>query len=296
MNVLIAGGSGFLGRALSESLLARNHNVTVLTRRAPRQPNHIQWDGYTTNGWSHLVNEMDAVVNLTGYGLDHGPWTKRQKQRFADSRVLPGLALVSAFEKASRRPNIFLQTSGINRYGLRGDGIADESFPPANDFLGQLTVQWENATQPIEELGVRRVVIRSAVVLARRGGLFPLMTLPVRLFFGGRFGEGSQAMNWIHVSDYVNAMCFLLENEHARGPYNLISPEPTTNADFMREIARALHRPYWFHIPSFLLRMAMGEMSVLLTEGRFAQPKRLLESGFKFQFGTLEDALTNLLA
>ena len=296
MNVLIAGGSGFLGSEVAKSLLARKHYVTILTRRAPGRPNQIQWDGYTTNGWGHLVNEMDAVVNLTGYGLDHGPWTKRRKQKFVDSRVLPALALVSAFEKASRRPSVFLQASGINRYGFRGEGNADESFPPANDFLGQLTVQWENATQPIEELGVRRVVIRSAVVLARRGGLFPLMALPVRLFFGGRFGGGSQAMNWIHIADYVNSVCFLLENDKARGPYNLISPEPTTNADFMREIARVLRRPYWFHIPSFLLKMTMGEMSILLTEGRFAQPKRLLESGFMFQFGTLEDAMNNLLA
>jgi len=296
MNVLIAGGSGFLGSEVAKSLLARKHNVTVLTRRAPRQPNQIRWDGYTTNRWSHLINEMDAVVNLTGYGLDHGPWTKRQKQKFVDSRVIPGLALVSAFEKASRRPNRFLQISGINRYGSRGEGIADESFPPANDFLGQLTVKWENATQPIEELGVRRVVIRSAVVLAKRGGLFPLMALPVRLFFGGRFGEGSQAMNWIHATDFVNAVCFLLENEHAGGPYNLISPQPTTNADFTREIARVLRRPYWFHIPSRLLQMTMGEMSVTLTKGRFAKPKRLLESGFEFQFGTLEDAMKNLLA
>ncbi|NUQ84158.1 MAG: TIGR01777 family protein [Anaerolineales bacterium] len=290
MNVLIAGGSGFLGSALTNSLERDGHTVIILTRRKTADPNHIQWDGRTTNGWGSRVSEMDAVVNLTGYGLEHWPWTKRQKRKFLDSRILPGLALASAIKDSSRRPRVFLQTSGINRYGLRNDTIADESAPPANDFLAQLTVTWEDATKSVEELGVRRVVTRNAVVIAKRGGLFPLMALPVRLFFGGRFGDGKQATPWIHISDYVGAMRFLLENENARGPFNLIAPTPTSNADFMRALARELKRPYWFHLPAFLLRIPLGEMSVLLTEGSYSQPKRLLELGYKFQFPTIEEA------
>ncbi len=131
MKVLIAGGSGFLGTALRNSLIRANHDVFILTRRAPKAAHEIQWDGKTPDGWGHVINEMDAVVNLTGFGLEHWPWTKRQKQRFIDSRVIPGLALVAAIQNASRRPRVFLQTSGINRYGLRGEGIADESTPPA---------------------------------------------------------------------------------------------------------------------------------------------------------------------
>lgn len=290
MNVLIAGGSGFLGSALTNSLEQDGHTVFILTRRKPANPNHIQWDGRTTIGWGSRVAEMEAVVNLTGYGLEHWPWTKRQKRKFLDSRVLPALALASAIKDSSRRPRVFLQTSGINRYGLRNNSLADESAPPANDFLAQLTVTWEEATKSIEELGVRRVVTRNAVVIAKRGGLFPLMALPVRLFLGGRFGDGKQAMPWIHISDYVGAIRFLLENENARGPFNLIAPTPTSNADFMRIVAQALKRPYWFHLPAFLLRIPLGEMSVLLTEGSYSQPKRLLELGYKFQFPTLEEA------
>jgi uncharacterized protein (TIGR01777 family) len=179
---------------------------------------------------------------------------------------------------------------------LRGDGLADEWAPAADDFLAQLTVKWEDATAPVEELGVRRVVTRSAVVLAGRGGLFPLMTLPVRLFFGGKLGDGSQAMPWIHLADEVRAMKFLLEKEEASGAYNLVAPAPTSNVDFMRAIASALHRPYWFHVPKFLLRLALGEMSVLVTEGRYSQPKRLLEQGFEFNFPQLGDALQNIFA
>jgi uncharacterized protein len=295
MKVLIAGGSGFLGTSLRNSLTKDGHDVFVLTRRASHTPDQIQWDGKTTNGWGHVINNMDAVVNLTGYGLEHWPWTKRQKQKFVDSRVIPGRALVSAIKDATRRPRVFLQTSGVNRYGLRGDGVADESTPPAEDFLAQLAVKWEEATKPIEELAVRRVIARNAVVLARSDGLFPLMTLAPRLFFGGTFGDGRQAMPWIHIADQTNAMRFLLENENANGPHNLISPQPTSNAEFMRAVARALHRPYWFHVPKFLLRLALGEMSVLLTEGRYSQPKRLIELGFRFQFETLDDAMEDLL-
>ena len=295
MKVLIAGGSGFLGTHLKNSLAKDGHDVFILTRRAPKGPRQIRWDGKTAIGWGHVVNEVDAVVNLTGHGLEHWPWTKRQKQKFVDSRVLPGRALVAAIQSAKRRPRVFLQTSGVNRYGLRGEGLADESTPPGKDFLAWLTIPWEDATKPVEELGIRRVIIRNAVVLARKGGLFPLMTLAPRLFFGGRFGDGRQAMPWIHVSDHTKAMQLLLENEIASGPYNLISPQPTSNADFMRAICRVLRRPYWFHMPRFLLRLILGEMSILLTEGRYSQPKRLIELGFRFQFGTLDDATEDLL-
>jgi len=295
MNVLIAGGSGFLGNSLTAHLTNNRHTVYILTRRAPKSSNQIQWDAKTTSGWVERLNEMDAVIHLTGYGLEHWPWTQRHKQRFIDSRVIPGLALAAAFEKVARRPGIFIQTSGINRYGLRGEGIADESTPPAEDFLSQLTVKWEDATKSIEALGVRRIITRNAVVLAKHGGLFPLMALPVRLFFGGRFGDGKQSMPWIHIEDYVNAIQFLLENKNANGVYNLIAPALTSNTEFTRAIAKTLHRPFWFHAPKALLQFMLGEMNVTLAEGRYSEPKRLLELGFEFQYGKLDNALKDLL-
>jgi uncharacterized protein (TIGR01777 family) len=295
MIILIAGGRGFLGTALTERLTRYNHQVFILTRQAPKSDQYIQWDGMTLGPWVQRLSEMDAVINVTGFGLEHWPWTRRKKQRFIDSRVIPGFVLAEAFEKSVRRPGIFIQASGINRYGLRGEGIADESTPPADDFLGQLTVKLEAATEVIEALGVRRIIVRTAVVLARRGGQFPLMALPVRLFFGGRFGDGKNSMNWIHVEDFVRAVQFLLENENARGPYNLIAPSFTSGGEFMRTVAKTLRRPFWFHVPKTLLQLGLGEMHVVLTEGRRAQPKRLSELGFRFQFGNLEDALNDLL-
>ena len=293
MKVLIAGGSGFLGTAFSASLRSGGHEVHILTRRQPRDLNEIQWDGQTIGGWAKRLEEMDAVVNLTGFGLEHWPWTKSQKQRFHDSRILPGLVLASAIKACSRRPKVFLQVSGVNHYGLHGD-LADESTPPADDYLAQLTVQWEAATASIEELGVRRVIARTSVVLDSRGGLFPLMALPVRLFAGGPLGGGKQAVPWIHLVDEVGALLFLLENQNARGAFNLISPAQTSNADFMQAIAKALHRPCWFPTPAFLLRLVLGEMSVLVLDGRFVRPRRLLELGYRFQFPALDGALKDL--
>jgi uncharacterized protein (TIGR01777 family) len=294
MKILIAGGIGFLGNALAASLKKNGHEIFILTRRQPGNSRQFHWDGRTTSGWSHIINEVDAVINLAGFGLEHWPWTQRQKEKFVDSRVLPGFALATAIKESKRRPGIFIQQSGINHYGLHGTTIADESTPSADDFLAQLTVKWEAATQIVEDLGLRRVVIRTAVVLGRHGGLLPLMALPVRLYFGGKLGSGLQAMSWIHLDDWVNAVSFLLMSENARGAYNLIAPRPINNANFMHTVARTLKRPYWFHVPAFLLKMFLGEMNVLILEGRFARPKRLVESGYRFQFDVLENALTDL--
>lgn len=296
MKVMIAGGSGFLGRALTKSLLADGHQVFILTRsaRVMEGAQAIHWDAKTTNGWGHLVNEMDVMIHLAGKSLASWPWTAATKQAFHDSRIIPGLVLAQSIQQATHRPSIFVQASGINHYGLRGD-LADESTPPGDDFLAQLTVKWEDATRSVEELGMRRVVIRSAVVLGKGDGLLGLMALPIRLFAGGPLGSGKQAMPWIHINDWVGGVRHLINNEHARGAYNLIAPTPTSNAEFNRILAGVIHRPYWFPTPAFLLRTLLGEMSVLILEGRFAQPKRLTESGYRYQFPSPHEALVDLV-
>lgn len=296
MKVMIAGGSGFLGRALTKSLLADGHQVFILTRgtHTIEGAQAIQWDAKTTNGWGHLVNEMDVLIHLAGKTLSSWPWTAATKQAFHNSRILPGLLLAQSIQEATHRPGIFIQASGINHYGLNGD-LADESTPPGNDFLAQLTVKWEDSTKSVEELGVRRVVIRTAVVLGKGDGLLGLMALPIRLFAGGPLGSGKQAMPWIHVYDWVAGVRHLIADENARGAYNLVAPSATSNAEFNRTLASVLHRPYWFPTPAFLLRILLGEMSVLILEGRFAQPKRLTEAGYVYQFPGLREALVNLL-
>ncbi len=296
MKFMIAGGSGFLGQALTRSLLADGHQVYILTRGTGviSGAQAVQWDAKTTNGWGHLVNEMDVMIHLAGKSLSSWPWTAATKQAFHDSRIIPGLLLAQSIQQATHRPGIFVQASGINHYGLRGN-LADESTPPGDDFLAQLTVKWEDATKSVEELGVRRVVIRTAVVLGKGDGLLGLMALPIRLFAGGPLGSGKQAMPWIHINDWVGGVRHLIASENARGAYNLIAPTPTSNAEFNRILANVIRRPYWFPTPAFLLRILLGEMSVLILEGRFAQPKRLTESGYSYQFPGLHEALVDLV-
>ncbi len=295
MRVLIAGGTGFLGSSLAGTLRSAGHDVWILTRRRPRQSHEVHWDGHSSGEWVKSLEGADAVINVTGFGLEHWPWSTQQKQRFVDSRTQPGAALSSAIRMVGRRPSTFLQISGINYYGATGEGVADESWPAAADYLAQLTVKWEASTQPIEGMGVRRIVARTAVVLDTKGGLFPLMVLPVRLLLGGPLGDGRQAVPWIHLHDQIAAMCFLLERPDASGAFNLIAPEATSNAEFMRAAAAALHRPYWLRTPTFVLRAALGEMSTLVLEGRYSRPKRLLELGFEFRYPTIREATINLL-
>lgn len=296
MNILISGGSGLLGTALTKSLLAEGHQVFILSRGASASKSNLQiihWDAHTTVGWGQLLNEMDVVIHLAGRNTAAWPWTASKKKSFEDSRILPGLVLAQAIREATYRPSLFMQVSGINHYGLSGD-LADESTPPGDDFLAQLTVKWEDATKSVEDLGVRRIVLRTPPVLARENLIMKLIALPVQLFFGGPIGSGKQAFPWIHIKDWVGSVRYLMSNESASGAYNLIAPTPTSQADFTKVLAEVLHRPYWFPVPAFLLRNVLGEMSVLILEGRFSQPKRLLESGYKFQFPGPREALTDL--
>lgn len=295
MRVLIAGGRGFLGSALERALIARGHEVQVLTRGISTAADEIHWDGKSPGPWTASLESVDAVVNACGYGLEHWPWSAAKKREFFTSRVDPGRALTAAISEARPRPSIFVQFSGINRYGLIGTDVADETTPAADDFLAQLTVEWEAATQPAEVMGVRRIVVRAGIVLDRTRGLLPLMSLPSRLFVGGRLGTGRQAVPWIHVNDLVRAIQHLIQDERASGAYNLVSPQPTANAEFMEAVCRTLRRPYWMHVPAFSLRLALGAMSDLVVAGRPSAPRRLLQAGFEYDFPSIQMALQNLL-
>ena len=206
MNIMIAGGTGLLGTALTKSFLADGHKVFVLSRTPSNRSDVqiVEWDARSTNGWGHLVNEMDVVIHLAGRSTSAWPWTAAKKKSFEDSRILPGLALAQAIQNATRRPSLFVQVSGINHYGLQGD-LADETTPPGEDFLAQLTVKWEDATQSVEGLGIRRLVLRTPPVLSRDNVIMKLIALPVQLFVGGPIGSGKQAFPWIHIKDWMRA-------------------------------------------------------------------------------------------
>ena len=236
MRVLISGGSGMIGTALTKSLLSKGNSVWVLTRNpkaahVPEGATAVGWDGRTSAGWGELVGQMDAVVNLVGERLSKWPWTKGQKQRFWNSRVEGGHALVEAIQAASTPPKVLIQASGVNYYGPRDLKPVTEADEPGKDFLSRLCLAWEGSTEPVEKLGMRRVVIRSAHCIISQEGILPIMMFPVRVFAGGRLGSGRQGLPWIHLEDEVAAIRFLLENQNASGPFNLTAPVPISSAN-----------------------------------------------------------------
>lgn len=298
--VIITGGTGLIGRALSASLISDGYQVIVLSRHPednPTLPKGIQvtgWDARTASGWGHLADGADAVVNLAGAPLDRW-WTPRYKRVIRESRVNAGQAVVAAVEQAASKPGVVIQASGIGRYGPRGDEIVTEETGPGSGFLGQTALAWEASTAPVEDLGVRRAIIRSGVVLSTGGGALPLMMLPFRFFLGGALGSGDQWLPWIHMEDAVRAIRFLIDNPAAQGPFNVTAPNPVTNAEFSRRLADAMDRPAFFRVPAFAVRLVLGEMSTVVLHGQRAVPEKLLELGFRFRFPELKEALNDLI-
>jgi uncharacterized protein (TIGR01777 family) len=301
MRVIITGGTGLIGRALAADLAAGGHEVILLSRapgRVTGLPAGVRaegWDGRTATGWGPLADGADAIVNLAGENLGAGRWTAERKRRIRDSRLNAGRAVVEAVQAVSRAPRVVVQSSAVGYYGPQGDQELAEEAPPGNDFLARLCVEWEASTAPVEAMGVRRVVIRSGVVLHASEGALPRMLLPFKLFVGGPLGGGRQALSWIHIADEVAAIRFLVEKEEAAGAFNLAAPHPLTNAEFGRAVGRVLGRPAWLPAPAFALRLALGEMATVVLDGQRVVPRRLLGMGFAFRFPEAEAALRDLL-
>lgn len=303
MNVLIAGGTGFIGQALCDSLLRDGHAVWVLTRhpRAAAAPEGVQlvgWDGRTVDGWGHLAADMDAIVNLAGENIGALPWTNERKARLRSSRVEAGQALVESVRQAPMekcRVRVFLQASGVGYYGTDEDETFNEDASPGSDFQARLCVDWEASTQPVEELGVRRVITRSGVVLGQDSIALRRFLYPWRLSLGGPMGSGWQWLPWIHIADEVGAMRFLLEREDAISAFNLVAPEQVRNEAFGRTLAEVLGKRYGMPIPAFAIQALYGEVSTMVLEGQRVAPERLLALGYSFKFSHLRDALKDLL-
>jgi uncharacterized protein (TIGR01777 family) len=301
MRILIAGATGTIGRRLVEHLIQHGHLLTVLSRQPYKPPtlpakiNFAQWDAKTAAGWGHLVAEVEAVINLAGAGIADARWTEARKLLIRDSRIQAGQAVVEAIQAADKKPEVLIQASAVGYYGPHQDGLITEEAAPGNDFLAAVGQDWEASTAPVETMGVRRVIIRTGVVLDVKGGAFPKMLLPFRLFAGGPIGSGRQWFPWIHYYDEVNAIRFLMEHKAAGGPFNLTAPNPLTNRQFAKVLGQTLKRPAFAPAPSIVFKLLFGEMSTVLLEGQQAVPRRLLELGYEFKFPTAEAALADLL-
>jgi hypothetical protein len=306
MRVVITGGTGMIGTALALSLANDGHEI-IIPSRNPRQvgpmPESIQfvkYDADTAEGWAHVVDGADAVVNLAGASLSGegffpSRWTDARKQEILTSRLDVGSAVVEAIEQAENKPRVLIQASGINYYGTHPHNeVITESHPPGDDFLADVCKQWEASTAAVEDMGVRRCIIRTSLVLDDEQGALPRFVFPFKLFVGGRFGNGKQSVPWIHLDDEVGAIRYLIENDNLSGPFNLTAPNVVTNREFAKAIGSALGRPSFFWVPGIFFRLMFGEVAQLVLEGQRAVPARLQEAGYQFKFTDPEAALRDL--
>lgn len=301
MRVIILGGSGFIGRALTQALISRGDEVVVPTRHVPAAtpstgPEYQLWDGQDHSSLSQLLNGADAVINLLGENIAAKRWSSAQKERIISSRLLAGQALVIALQMPIVKPKVLIQASAIGYYGFWPENASapdcTEDSPAGSGFLATTTIQWERSTQQAEHLGLRRCIIRTAPVLGLGGGMLAKLLPVFQLGLGGPVGTGRQPFAWIHLDDEVAAILFLLDHEELSGPFNLVAPEHSTMNDFVQSLGKVLKRLVWLPVPSPLLRLGFGDMAdELLLAGQKASPVRLLEHGFVFRHPTLDSAL-----
>lgn len=301
--ILIAGASGFIGSALARELSAGGYEVVGLTRRATANRDGgsgpvawAEWDGRTAAGWGHLVEGARAVVNLAGDNLAEGRWSRAKKERIRRSRTDAGGAIVAAVRAARTKPRLLVQASAIGIYGAAGDEELDEGSPPGTGFLAGVAREWEESTRAVESLGVRRIVIRTGIVLGKAGGAWPRLVLPFRFFAGGPLGTGRQGFSWISLEDEVRAIRHLVEHEDLAGVFNLTAPRPLRQREFCRVVGRALGRPCWLPLPAVALRILFGEKAKeTLISGQCVFPRRLAASGFEFLHPDAATAVAALL-
>ncbi|MNI24585.1 Epimerase family protein [compost metagenome] len=296
MKIAITGGTGFVGSHLIPHLIQKNHQVLLISRTSASSKSNIQsvktitWDQLGIN--PELFEDVDAVVNLAGESINQR-WTEAAKARILNSRLKAADQISKAIEQCTHKPKVVVNASGMSIYGTSETDTFDERSPERIvDFLSGVVKQWEQAADQIE--GTRLVKVRVGLVVGTDGGAFPPMSMPYKLGIGGKVGSGKQWLSWIHIKDMVRLIEFCIVHEAIEGPVNATAPNPVTNEQFGQAIGRAFHRPHWFPVPSFMLKLIFGELSTLLLDGQKVLPHVLVQHGFEFQFLTVDQALEDL--
>jgi uncharacterized protein len=298
VKVLISGGSGLVGAALTAALRGDGHIVRHMVRPGSNSgPGDVQWNPLTAVVEVPAMEGYDALVNLSGASIADGRWSSKRKHVLRSSRVDSTRVLVDALSHLKQPPHVFMCASATGFYGNRGDELLTEGSGHGNDFLAILCRAWEGEAARAASAGIRTVIMRFGIVLSVGGGALPRMVTPFKLGAGGRLGNGKQWMSWIALEDVVRFLRAAIDDARWSGPVNLVSPEPVRNAEFTRVLASVLHRPAIFPAPALALRVALGEMAdALLLASQRVRPERLLEGGFTFRYENLEPALHAVLA
>ena len=296
MRILISGSHGLVGKALISELTKNGHEIVSLVRHASEGTSEIEWHPNQGSIDSERVGGFDVVVHLAGESIASGRWTDEKKRKIRESRVMGTTLLSQSLARSSKPPAVFISASAIGYYGNRGDELLNEKSAPGNDFLAEVCVAWERATGEAEARGVRTVHTRFGIILDQEGGALAKMLTPFRMGVGGRIGDGKQWMSWIALVDVIQGLQFVIEHNSITGPVNFVAPNPVTNSEFTKSLGDALSRPTLFPMPSFAARLAFGEMAdALLLSSAKVEPKRLQQSGYRFEFENLQPALAAIL-
>jgi uncharacterized protein len=296
MKILISGSHGLVGSALVQSLVKDGHEVVRLVRHSPQAASEIEWHPNQARVNPQDIEGFDAVFHLAGESIASGRWDDEKKRTIRESRVKGTTLLSQTLAQLSQPPSVFMSASAIGYYGNRGDEVLTETSGPGNDFLASVCVEWEEATRPAAEKGVRTVLTRFGIILDPDRGALAKMLTPFRMGIGGRVGNGRQWMSWIALEDVVNGLKFLMRDRAVSGPVNFVSPHPVTNSEFTKTLGRVLSRPTIFPVPAFGARLAFGEMAdALLLASQRVEPTVLINRGFAPFWPRLEPALKRLL-
>lgn len=300
--ILITGGTGIIGSAIADKLTLKGNDISIFSRKPDKIGNrskyslkYIKWNYKNIDEWKNHIDEKEIIIHLAGANLAAKRWNDKYKEEIYNSRIVSTRNIVNVIRECNTKPEVFITVSAVGIYGNRGNELLTEESKPGNDFLSNLCCHWEREAAKIEELGVRRVSLRIGLVLSKNGGVLKRFLLPFRLFIGGPLGNGKQWFPWIHINDLASIFIHAINNKSVRGPVNCVAPGIVTMKDFAKTLGSVLNRPSFLPVPRVALKIIIGEITESVLSSQKVSIKKLLNSGFTFQFRTLEDALQDLL-
>jgi len=297
--ILITGGTGVIGKHLSEKFKEKGYSVAILSRvsRHDTDIRSYAWNIDKSEIEKLAIETADSIIHLAGANIGDKRWSNKRRQLIIDSRIKTGKLIFEKLKENKNKPKAFISASATGFYGtITTNKIFSETDPPSSDFLGDTCRQWEQSADRFEELGIRTVKIRTGLVLTKQGGVLAKMILPINIGIGSAMGSGRQYMPWIHIDDLCGIYIKAVEDTEMNGAYNAVAPEHKTNKDFTKTLARVLKKPYWFpNIPALLLKLIFGKMSEILLEGSRVSSEKITSAGYRFKFTNLESALLDLL-
>ncbi|WP_102273177.1 TIGR01777 family oxidoreductase [Cytobacillus massiliigabonensis] len=299
MKIAVTGGTGFVGRALTKKFVQNGHDVYILTRKMDAKENkkqitYVQWLNDGDRPWE-ILEGVDIFINLAGESINSGRWSENRKKKILESRISAANEAVKILSRLQKKPDVLIQASAVGIYGISdSETFTEDSSGAGTDFLARTVQQWEAAASKAEDLNIRTVYCRFGIILDDKDGALPRMAMPYKAFAGGTVGSGKQWVSWIHLKDVVDGILFAAVNRQLKGPINFTAPNPVRMKEFGQTLGKVLHRPHWMPAPQFAIKMALGEMSILVLEGQKVRPQKLLAHGYPFLFEDLPIALEDI--